>query len=281
MSDDITVSSPTVNAPEPQPSHAEAITAAFQNNLRAVASGTEDATDYVRERATQTKHENGQDISLPEQREWHDRHDAALKRARDAAAIARGETPPSQQQHAPEELPGYVSKDAPDYDEKYAIAKIRFDDYYNNPENIGGSLTAQDHKAQVLGWLTTYDPSDVLSGHFMASELGPQMAETIALEGGPDLIKQIVNMPPAERAKNMAKLEGYLYARNEQQRQGQAWQQAQHPAPRQYSAAPPIIKSPRGAANVPADVLSLAGKDDVTNYVRARRAQEKRANEDR
>jgi hypothetical protein len=284
MSDDTittgtTVNSPSSYAPEPQPSHAKAIDDAFQENLNLIAKTTDDGEDYIRERKVQEKHRNGQDISLPEQREWHDRHDAALKRARDAALRAQGVEP--SQQPAPAEVPVYVAKDAPDYDQHYEAAKQRFDAYYNDPERIGGSLSADDHRQQVLGWLQTYDPSDVLSGHFMASPLGPQMAETIALEGGPELIKQIVNMPTRERAAAFQKLEGYLYAREQQRQQEQSYQRAANPPPRTFTQAPPIMKPVRGGANPPSDLHSLAQREDGTAYIRARRAQEKRANEDR
>jgi hypothetical protein len=278
--DNITVSSPTVNAPEPQPSHAQAIDAAFQANLNLIAKA-DDGTDYVRERIVQEKHRNGQDITGAEQNEWHGRHAAALQRAKDAASVARGETPPSQQP-PPTELPGYVAPNAPDYDAKFAEAKERFDTYFNDPERIGGSLSAQDHKDQITSWLSIYDPSEKLTGHFMASPLGPQMAETIVMEGGPDLIQKIANMPPRERAASFQKLEGYLYAREQQQQQQNGMQRAQNPPPRQWTQAPPIIRPPRGGgANPPQDLYALAQRDDGTAYIKARRAQEKRASEDR
>jgi hypothetical protein len=183
MSDDIVVSSPTVNAPEPQPSHAEAITAAFQENLKSVATGVEDITDYARERSVQTKHENGEDITYSERAEWNDRRDRALQRARDAAAVARGDVPQSQQPK-PTEVPGYVADDDPNYDTHYAAAKARFDQYYSDPERIGGSLSADDNRRQVLDWLQTYDPAGRLNGFFIGSEMGPAMAEALALEAG-------------------------------------------------------------------------------------------------
>jgi hypothetical protein len=280
MSDDI-ITSPTTVAPPsvPQTSHSEAINSAFQENLNLVARNTEDATDFIRERTTQEKHRAGEDIPLVEQREWHDRHAAALQRAKDAAAIARGETPPSQQQ-APTELEGYVAPDDPEWDGKFAQAKARFDEYFNDPERIGGSLTAQDHKDQITSWLSTYDPAGKLTGHFMASPLGPQMAEVMVMEGGPDLIKHIASMPPAARAANMAKFEGYLYARNGQQQRANGLERAQHPPPRQWTQAPPPMSKIRGGANPPQDLYSLALKDDGTAYIRARKAQMKRAEQD-
>jgi hypothetical protein len=276
--DDIVVSSPTISPPPPQPSHAETIDQSFRENLKIVSSGTEDATDYIRERDVQEKHRDGKDISNVEQAEWHQRHAAALKRAADAAKIARGEDPSPQP--APAELPGYVAPDAPDYDQKYAEAKQRFDAYFSDPERIGGSLTAEDHRRTITDWLQTYDPAGKLTGHFMASPLGPQMAEVMALEGGPDLIRHVASMPPALRAANMAKFEGYLYARNEAQHRQDGLQRAQNPPPRQWTQAPPPMSRMKGAANVPSDVLSLANKDNAADYIKARRAEEKRAGQD-
>jgi hypothetical protein len=273
--DDIVVSSPTV-AP-PAPSHSEAIDQAFRDNLKIVSAGTEDASDYIKERTVQEKHREGKDITSAEQNEWHGRHAAALKRAADAAKIARGE--PVEQQQAPAELPGYVAPNAPDYDAKFAEAKERFDTYFNDPERIGGSLSAQDHKDQITSWLSIYDPSEKLTGHFMASPLGPQMAETIVMEGGPDLIKQIANMPPRERAASFQKLEGYLYAREQQQREQRGLHQAQQTVHRQTRAPAPMSQV-RGGANPPSDLYALANKGDARDYVKARQAQMRRAESD-
>jgi hypothetical protein len=49
---------------------------------------------------------------------------------------------------------------------------------------------------------------------------------------------------------------------------------------RRVTGAPPPITPPRGSANVPRDVHQLAGKADITDYVRHRRAQMARARDD-
>ena len=48
---------------------------------------------------------------------------------------------------------------------------------------------------------------------------------------------------------------------------------------RKFTAAPPPITPPKGAANVPKDLHGLASKDSAEDYVKARRLQERRARE--
>jgi hypothetical protein len=49
--------------------------------------------------------------------------------------------------------------------------------------------------------------------------------------------------------------------------------------PRRQTAAPPIIRTPSGGANPPRDMHTLAQKDNATDYIKMRMAQEKRARE--
>jgi hypothetical protein len=260
---------PVPAAPD-EKSRTEQVREQFNAGLNLTAYGTEDATDYVKERKTQEKYlSDDAELSAAEMGEWHARTTAALKRAQDAAAHARGEAPQQQQQQqAPQELPGYIAPDAPDYDQHFEAAKQRFSEYFDDPSRIGDQLTAADHKANVTNWLTTYDPQSRLTGYYMASPLGPAMAEALAAE--PEAIRYLVSLPPQQQAREMAKLEGYLHARQMAQTANQ------QPQPRKSTQAPPPISAPRGGANPPKDMFALAGKDNVEEYVRARRAMERR-----
>lgn len=181
--DDIVISSPTVAPPPPQPSHSEAIDAAFRDNLKIVSAGTEDASDYIKERAVQEKHREGKDITGAEQNEWHGRHEAALARARNAAALARGETP--QQPTQPEvDHTVYVAANDPEYDTFVRAAQPHFDAHFDDPSNIGDHLSARDHKAAVLDWAQTVDPAGRLTGYWVTSALGPKMLDVS--RGKPD-----------------------------------------------------------------------------------------------
>lgn len=231
--------------------------------LGLMAHGTEDASDFIKERQTQERFLEGQDLSPQQMREWHERTHAALQRAVDARAQALGE--PTSQQQAPQELPGYVAPDAPDYDERYAEPKERFSNYFDVPEKLG-------QKEIIAEWVATHDPKGVLTGHFLSSEWGPQMVE--ALAGEPGVIQYLANLPPQIRAGEMKKLEGYVAAQHMNAQQNSA---PLAPEPRRVSQAPPPISSPRGAANVPKDLFSLATKSDVKDYVETRRKQEHQA----
>jgi hypothetical protein len=244
----------------------------FDLGLGLAAHGTEDATDYIRERETQDRHLAGEDLSGAQMREWHERAHSSLQRAVDAAARARGEIiPPSKQQMSEENIPGYISPDDPQYEAHIEANKARFSDYFDNPENIGSSLTAAEHKKSVMDWILTYDPRSNLVGHFMASPLGPQMME--ALEGEGEAIRYLANLPPQQRAREMAKLEGYVHAQQALKQQNAAYE----PQPRRHTQAPPPIRPPRGGANPPANLHGLASRaEDVSDYVRMRQQQERR-----
>jgi hypothetical protein len=244
----------------------------FDKGLMLSAFGTEDASDYAREREAQDRHLAGEDLSPAQMREWHERAHASLQRALDAQARARGEVPPSQQQ-APQERSGYIAPDAPHYDEHMAAAQERFSRYFDDPNNIGDQNTAAEHKKAVTDWLTTYDPRGELTGYYMASELGPQIAEALANE--PQVIPYLLGLPPQQQAREMAKLEGYLHAR---MMQAQAAPKA--PEPRKVTQAPPPIRPPSGGANPPKDLFRLADRDNVDDYVKMRRQQERCARED-
>ena len=271
--------SETPRAPAPespsQQSRDQQIREQFSAGLNLMAYGTEDATDYIRERETQQRHLDGEDLSGAQLKEWHERTHSALQRAANAAARARGEVEPfSAQQPSEEDIPGYIGPEHPHYDEIIEANKARFSEYFDNPDNIGSSMTAAEHKASIVSWINTYDPKSVLIGHFMASPLGPAMME--ALEGEGEAIRYLANLPPAARSREMGKLEGYVHAQQMLKQQAGA---IQEPQPRRVTQAPPPIRAPRGAANPPSDIRSLAGKDDVQDYVRARQAQERRYKE--
>jgi len=273
------VAPPAEHRPTPAPpssdpeSRQQTVLDQFNKGLMLNAHGTEDATDYARERETQGKFIEGQDISPAQMREWHERASASLQRAIDAQARARGEVPPSQQSVSEENIPGYVPPDDPNYDAIIDANRARFSEYFDNPENIGSQNTAAEHKKAVMDWITTYDSKSVLIGHFMASPLGPQMME--ALEGQGEIIQYLANLPPQVRAGEMKKFEGYLAAKEEMKQQQAALQEPQTHV-RKFTQAPEPIRPPRGGANPPKDLHGLARKENVADYVRLRMEQERR-----
>jgi hypothetical protein len=99
--------------------------------------------------------------------------------------------------------------------------------------------------------------------------MGPQIAERLFERT--DAIEALNKLPPAEVRRQLTRLEGILEAE-----QRFAAQNGYAPQPRRVSAAPPPFKSPRGAANPPSDIRQLAQRENATDYIRARQAQEKR-----
>jgi hypothetical protein len=280
MSDDITVSSPTVAPPseQPAPSRSEVVSDVFRKGLDIIARSDESIDDYVAERRDQEDYANGKDISPQRNDEWKERAALAIQKASDAAIRARGGEPPSREQPAPTEVPNYVADNDPNYDTHFANAKERFSDYFDRPDNIGSSLTAADHKKSCEDWLTAYDPKGSLNGFFISSPYGPAMVE--ALEGQPQVIQHLASLPLQRRATEMSKLEGYVAARLEHRQQQQAVQQAQGSQSRVISNALPPMSKVRGASNPPQDLYSLANRDSADSYIKARQAQMRRAEQD-
>src|SRR4029077_4921431 len=106
--DDIAVSGDTVAPPSEPPAPAAPIPAApdaksradivkdnFNIGLTLAAHGTEDATDFVKERKIQDRYWADEDLSPAQVVEWHERSRTSLQRAADQAARARGEIPSS------------------------------------------------------------------------------------------------------------------------------------------------------------------------------------------
>ena len=76
-----------------------------------------------------------------------------------------------------------------------------------------------------------------LTGYYLASEYGPQMAELLAAE--PEAITLLLSLPPKQQAREMAKLEGFIHG--ELMRQQQQYPEPRAPEPRKFSQAPPPI----------------------------------------
>ena len=136
---------PIPEAPD-EKTRTEQIREQFNAGLGLMAHGTESAEDFIKERKIQERFLADEDISGAQMQEWHQRTHSALQRAADAAARARGEIPPSQQQASEENIPGYVAPDDPNYDAIIEANKGRFSEYFDDPERTGNSASWQDHK---------------------------------------------------------------------------------------------------------------------------------------
>ena len=243
----------TPSAPDAQ-SREQIVKEQFSMGLGLAAHGTEDATDYVKERKTQEKFLNDEDLTGAQMREWHERSHSAVQRAVDAAARARGEVPPSQQQ-APQEIPGYVAPDDPNYDAHMASATERFTAYFDGQQRIGEHNTVKEHKDTITSWLNTFDPQSRLTGYLMASPLGPAMAEAWKVKRRQFSILQICRRRSRRERWPSSK------ASPRQADDGSEGGALQAPQPRRMTQAPPPITPPRGGANPPKDLQSLARKD--------------------
>ena len=77
----------------------------------------------------------------------------------------------------------------------------------------------------------------------------------------PSLAREIYAMGPIDAAREVGKLEAEMSM----------------PKARRETKAPPVINAPKGGATPPRDIYALAKSDDVSAYIKARKAMDKKA----
>jgi hypothetical protein len=260
-------------APE-APSSAPPDTSEIINERRHVAlsqlAKSEDISGYAAEREDQSAViDRGEDIPQQRQNQWFRRASKALQ---DATLQAQGIDVNAPQGEEQQEAPsGFVPADEVehmlDQERKTAQARMRVDQYF-------GANTQR--KDEIVNWHSAMDPGSVCaqwvidSGTPVAGQLMERLADH------PEALQQIAEMPPSQRDRTLGHLEGRILAET-QMAQQMAQQQRSWDQDRRTTKAPPIIRPPRGGANPPTDIYSLAGRaEDISSYVQARKAMEKR-----
>jgi hypothetical protein len=271
----VDVPEPTAPSPPPQPG-ADPRSEVIERN-RQIALGqlakSEDISGYAQEREDQAYviDEGGE---LPEERQaqWFRRaskvHDATLE----AQGIKLDEQ--GQPEAPPPPPPGYVPGDEAmreiENARKTGAAAMRINQYFGDNQEIRQHITewhqAMDPQSTVAQWLIDNESA-------MAGPIMQRCADN------PEALAQLAQMPPAERSRWLSKLEGHLEAEMRIGQQLAQQQQQLQQRPRRETQAPPPIRPPRGAANPPTDIRSLANKSDVADYVRARQQEERRYKE--
>lgn len=146
-----------------------------------------------------------------------------------------------------------------------AQGRERFKQHFGNDE---------DRRNFTISAWQAYDPDHQVDHMLIGSELGPQVAEKLAEH--PELIGKLAELPPQERERLFNRIEGVVM--NEAYI---AQQQRYHTGsePRRVTKAPPPINPVRGGAMPPSDVRQMALSENATDYIRARKQQEKRSRE--
>jgi hypothetical protein len=243
------------------------------NEKRSAALGQlakdENIEGYAQERQDQAEAiDEGIDLPHDRQNSWFRRASKALS---DAANEARGVRPTSgQEQPQPTYIPDEYRPEPvrdEDYGRKTGVAAERVRAYFG-PD--------VETKQNIIAWSEAMDPQSHVASWLIENESpvpGPMMSR---LKDHPEEWRVIAELPARQRDIALATLQGNLMAEmNFAQRlaqQQQSWGQ-QH----RMSHAPAPIRPPRGAANVPQDLRSLASRgESVDDYVKARQAMEKK-----
>ena len=226
---------------------------------------------YAKEREDQEAYfDRGEQLDERRNSEWYRRAHKALT---DAANEAAGIKP--DEQGEPEEAPsGFVPANEVeqmlDQERKAAQARMRVDQYF------GGNAERKD---EIVNWHQAMDPGSVCaqwvidSGTPVAGQLMERLADH------PEALQQIAEMSPSQRDRTLGHLEGRILAETQMAQQMRQQDQQWH-QDRRTTKAPPPIRPPRGGANPPSDIYSLASRaEDVSSYVKARQAMEKRSRE--
>lgn len=258
---------PAPEAPPPPPDTSEE-TAERRHTVLGQLAKDENIEEYTKERADQEAFfDRGEDLPESRKSEWYRRAHKSLSDAANEAAGVTAEMESQQQEPAPEYAPEDAIQDTPEYREGVGAARVRFEQHF------GGDA---ERKQTVMEWHQALDPEHSIANWYIqsGSPVAPEMADLLA--NNPTQLEQIAQLPPRQRDAALSKLEGYVTARKQFIAQQADWQ-AQAARERASSKAPPIIRAPKGQAMPPSDPFRLAAKEDITDYVRARKGQERKA----
>jgi hypothetical protein len=199
---------------------------------------SEDISEFAEERRTQDKAlHRGEKLTDEERTKWFQRTNKALTDAAAQAAALNAQQPAA--------------------------------------ERVNQYLRGNEEKRQnIISWHENMDPTGSVADWIIAnnsSMAGPIMERCA---DNPEALRLLAEMPSHERSRWLSKLEGHLEAEQrigaQMAQQQQQWQQEQS---RHISRAPPPIpRMPGGGANPPSNIHSLAQKDSIADYVRARKA---------
>jgi hypothetical protein len=239
-------------------------------------SKSEDITAYAAERADQEAEATGeQPTTAPDERV--SRYKEALDLARQETRQARQEAglAPNGQDFDAQVEQAYAQQEA----EQARDAELAQAEKYGadvTAYKMRAAQTAAEHPEYwdaVKSTFSVIPPTQEIAQQILECEHGPEIVWRMCQH--PDAIQQLNEMNPREAELVIAKLDGAIMAEREV-----AKRFAANPQPRRVTAAPPIIKSPSGrGANPPSDIMRLAQRDNVGDYIKARRQQEKRSRE--
>jgi hypothetical protein len=238
-------------------------------------SKSEDITAYASERADQAAEAAGEKPATPPE--------ARVSRYQEVLNAARHETSQARQEAG-------LNGEAQDFDtqveQAYAqqeAAQAR-DAELSHAEKYGADVAMYKARAAQLEvehpeyWsavqstFSVIPPTQEIAQQILECEHGPEICWRMSQR--PDAIQQLNEMNPREAERIIAKLDGAIMTERQM-----AKRFAANPQPRRVTNAPPPLRSPRGGANPPSDIMRLAQKDNVGDYIKARRQQEKRSRE--
>jgi len=230
----------------------------------------ESIENYAAERADQEAEAEGREPSTPPE-ERVNRYQQVLEQARQETDRARSENGLGGEQNG---FDAQVEQAALAQEQEQALqAEL------DKREKYGADVALYTHKANqeldqhpgyweaVKATFTAIPPTTEIAEQILN---GPEIAWRMCQH--PDAISELNAMPPKQAERIIAKLDGAIMAERHAAKRFAAYQQ-----PRRVTQAPPPLRSPRGGANPPSDIRQLAQRENATDYIRARQAQEKRS----
>jgi len=233
----------------------------------------ESIENYAAERADQEAEAEGREPSTPPE-ERVNRYQQVLEQARQETDRARSENGLGGEQN------GFDAQV-----EQAALAQEQdraYEEEIGRREKQAADVALYTHKAnqeldqhpdfwnQVRATFTALPPTEEIAQQILECENGPEICWRLTQV--PAAISDLNAMPPKQAERIIAKLDGAIMAERHAAKRFAAYQQ-----PRRVTQAPPPLRSPRGGANPPSDIRQLAQRENATDYIRARQAQEKRS----
>jgi len=234
----------------------------------------ESIENYAAERADQEAEAEGREPSTPPE-ERVNRYQQVLEQARQETDRARSENGLGGEQNG---FDAQVEQAALAQEQEQALqAEL------DKREKYGADVALYTHKANqeldqhpgyweaVKATFTAIPPTTEIAEQILSAENGPEIAWRMCQH--PDAISELNAMPPKQAERIIAKLDGAIMAERHAARVFHQGAMA-----RRVTQAPPPIRPPRGGgAQPPQDLHQLAARSEsVADYVKARRAQEKR-----
>jgi hypothetical protein len=277
-------------APDPSSGQSDAVAETKALVLDRLAR-SEDASNYIAERADLEKEEETGEVETGAARAQRirealeeARRDTNEARAQEANGLdqqmqdaqAQWEYQQAEEQRASQLLES--ARNEGKFQERATLLKQQNPQVWQEITDTLGTfdaLAASDQQIDILKAGLTRNPEQGMAMAWRLSQPSYNPDGTVLMTPAQKM-EHLASLSPQELASTLEQARLFVQIEEQVSRQ---YAQRYAAQPKRMTSAPPVMSQPRGAANPPKDMASLARKDNASDYIKARMAQEKRASE--